>query len=127
MTDQQSTEDPARHQRLSRRGLIKGGGAVAMGASLTGLPGVASAQESAPDGVGSATDPGVPVPGWDRVGIIEGTGGGTVPLRAPAGLLDFLDTNEYLHNMEVVSFTEGIQISGGEPLMTMWAQGAHRL
>lgn len=127
MTDQQSKEDSSQGQRLSRRGLIKGGGALAVGAGLTGFPSVASAQGSTPEAGLATTEPGVPVPGWDRVGIIEGTGGGTVPLRAPAGLLDFLDPNEYLHNMEVISFVEGIQISGGEPLMTMWAEGSHRL
>ncbi|MBB5790266.1 LVIVD repeat-containing protein [Jiangella mangrovi] len=127
MTDQQSRDDATQSQRLSRRNLIRGGGAVAVGAGLAGLPSAAHAGESAAEGAAAATEPGVPVPGWDRVGIIEGTGGGTVPYRAPAGLLDFLDPNEYLHNMEIVSFVPGIQISGGEPLMTMWAEGSRRL
>jgi hypothetical protein len=54
----------------------------------------------------------------------EGLG---VPFRLPMGALNYLDRNEYIHNMEIVSFTEGPQISSGEPLMVMWARGAQRL
>src|SRR5512141_703527 len=54
-------------------------------------------------------------------------GGGTVPLRRPLGSLDFLDRKQYISNMEIVSFTPGVTIWGGEPLMNMWARGRQRL
>jgi hypothetical protein len=58
-------------------------------------------------------------------GIMEGGGG--VPFRLPKGSLNYLDRNQYIHNMEIISFTEGETLSSGEPLMTMWASGAQRL
>ena len=58
-------------------------------------------------------------------GIMEGGLG--VPFRLPLGALNFLDRNEYIHNMEVISYIEGPEIRSGEPLMTMWARGAQRL
>jgi len=54
-------------------------------------------------------------------------GGGTVPLRRPLGSLDYLDPKQYINNMEIVSFTPGVTIAGGEPLMNMWARGRQRL
>lgn len=58
-------------------------------------------------------------------GIMEGGLG--VPFRLPLGALNYLDRNEYIHNMEIISYTEGRSISSGEPLMAMWAQGDQRL
>ena len=54
-------------------------------------------------------------------------GGGTIPLRLPMGSIDFLDPKQYINNMEIISFTPGVTISGGEPLMNMWAKGKQRM
>ena len=54
-------------------------------------------------------------------------GGLGVPFRLPMGALNYLDRNQYINNMEIISFTEGLQIRSGEPLMAMWARGAQRL
>jgi len=58
-------------------------------------------------------------------GLMEGGLG--VPFRLPMGALNFLDRNQYIHNMEIISYTEGPQLRSGEPLMAMWARGAQRL
>ena len=58
-------------------------------------------------------------------GIMEGGGG--VPFRLPMGALNYLDRNQYIHNMEIISFSEGPQLRCGEPLMSMWARGSQRL
>ena len=58
-------------------------------------------------------------------GLMEG--GGTVPFRLPLGALNYLDRNEYIENMEIISYVDGPQISSGDPLMAMWARGAQRL
>src|SRR5512139_3568390 len=44
-------------------------------------------------------------------------GGATIPYRLPKGALTYLDRNEYIHNMEIISYTPGITINAGEPLM----------
>jgi hypothetical protein len=91
-----------REAGISRRQVITG----AAGAAVVGLAGsmTARAQYS---------------------GIMEeGLG---VPFRLPMGALNYLDRNEYVNNMEIISYTEGPQIASGEPLMAMWAQGAQRL
>ena len=49
--------------------------------------------------------------------------GGTPPFRLALGALDFLDRKSYVHNMEVHATLPGTTISGGEPLMAMWAIG----
>ncbi len=86
--------------RISRREVLKG----TAGAALAGLSVSATAQYS---------------------GLMEGGLG--LPFRLPMGALNYLDRNQYLHNMEIISYTEGPQISSGEPLMTMWARGDRRL
>ena len=58
-------------------------------------------------------------------GIMEGGGG--VPFRLPMGALNYLDRDQYIHNMEIISFTEGAAMRAGEPLMSMWARGSQRL
>lgn len=128
MDGQHSADGHARDRRLSRRGLLKGS-ALAVGGGIAGVPFVGSAavaHEPAPTPEGptpDAIDPCNPT----GVDYIAGEGGGTVPLRAPAGLLDFLDPNEYLHNMEVIAFVPDVSIRGGEPLTTMWTKGKQRL
>lgn len=89
---------------LSRRSLLKGAAAMAAGAGFAAsVPGSLVAQVT-----GSMP------------------GGGTVPLRLPMGALNYLDQNEYISNMEIISFTPGLTASGGEPLTTMWARGKER-
>jgi hypothetical protein len=53
--------------------------------------------------------------------------GGTVPFRQPLGSLNFLDRNQYIHNMEIVSHLKDTHMQGGEPMMNMWARGERRL
>jgi hypothetical protein len=48
-------------------------------------------------------------------------------LPLPLGSLNYLDRKQYIHNMEIVSHLSGSTISGGEPLMVMWAKGKQRL
>src|SRR6202521_1307201 len=43
------------------------------------------------------------------------------------GSLTYLDQKQYIHNMDVVAHLPGSTISGGEPLMAMWARGKQRL
>jgi hypothetical protein len=45
----------------------------------------------------------------------------------PMGSLTYLDQKQYVHNMDVVAHLPGSTISGGEPLMAMWAKGKQRL
>ena len=54
-------------------------------------------------------------------------GGGKLPLRMPAGALDYLGRNEYVHNMTIHAYLPGVTFSSGEPLMVMWARGTQRL
>jgi hypothetical protein len=94
-------EDTAQSNHgLSRREVLKG----AAGAAVAGLSATAEAQYS---------------------GLMEGGLG--VPFRLPMGALNYLDRNEYIHNMEIVSYTENHPIQSGEPLMAMWARGDERL
>jgi hypothetical protein len=48
-------------------------------------------------------------------------------LPLPLGSLSYLDQKQYIHNMEIISHLPGSTISGGEPLMVMWARGKQRL
>ena len=54
-------------------------------------------------------------------------GGATIPYRLPKGAMTYLDRKEYIHNMEIISYTPGVTISGGEPLMNLWARGKQRM
>ncbi len=54
-------------------------------------------------------------------------GGGTPPFPLALGALDYLDRKQYIHNMEIIASVPGSTISGGEPLMAMWARGKQRL
>ena len=95
-------EEQVKAPGISRRTLLAGGASAAF-VGLAGSMG-AKAQYS---------------------GIMEeGLG---VPFRLPMGALNYLDRNQYIHNMEIISYTEGGPISSGEPLMTMWASGSRRL
>lgn len=50
-----------------------------------------------------------------------------MPFRLPLGALPYLDKHEYISNMEIVSFLPGVTVSGGEPLMNLWARGKQRM
>jgi len=88
--------------RLSRRQVLAGGASIA----VAGLAGAMGARAQ-------------------YTGVMEDGLG--VPFRLPMGALNYLDRNQYIHNMEIISYAEGPQISSGEPLMTMWARGSRRL
>ncbi|MEQ1946212.1 MAG: hypothetical protein ABL995_03435 [Bryobacteraceae bacterium] len=76
-------------------------------------------------------------------GVLAGAAAGAVGARAqvsgltpenktpiiplPLGSNDFLDRKMYASGMEVISHISGSTISGGEPLMAMWARGKQRL
>jgi hypothetical protein len=92
----------ARPAGLSRRQLLAGG----VSAAVVGLTGAMGARAQ-------------------YTGIMEEGGG--VPFRLPMGALNYLDRNQYISNMEVISYLEGPQLSSGEPLMTMWAKGKQRM
>ncbi|MFQ6004817.1 MAG: LVIVD repeat-containing protein [Woeseia sp.] len=87
---------------MSRRQVLAGGASVA----LVGLVGVTDTRAQ-------------------YTGIMEGGGG--VPFRLPMGALNYLDRNQYIHNMDIISFAEGSPMRSGEPLMSMWARGSQRL
>lgn len=87
---------------VSRRALLKG----TAGAAIAGLAGTMGAQAQV-------------------TGVMPG--GGTIPFRLPAGSLDYLDPNQYIHNMEIHTHVSGRTVDGGEPLMGMWARGAQRM
>jgi LVIVD repeat len=66
------------------------------------------------------------VEGKRVVGVMEG--GGTVPFRLPAGALNYLDRNQYISNMEIVSFNPSIDLMiFGDEHSCMWAKGSRRL
>ncbi len=48
-------------------------------------------------------------------------------IALPMGSLTYIDKKQYIHNMEIISHISGASISGGEPLMVMWAKGKQRL
>jgi hypothetical protein len=89
-------------KKLTRRALLKG--AVTAAAATAGAAIAAQAQ---------------------KTGLVPE--GGVPPLRLPLGALDHLDRKQYIHNMEIVAHLSGSTISGGEPLMAMWARGKQRM
>ncbi len=106
LSERDGHESGRKREGLSRRELLKGAaGAVlaAAGASLVGALG------------GRA----------QNAGLYTSSLPPELPL--PLGSLNYLDRKQYIHNMEVVSHLSGSTISGGEPLMVMWAKGKQRL
>src|SRR5690606_5578593 len=66
----------------------------------------------------------------DRDDIVHGVmpGGGTVPLRLPAGALNYLDRNQYSSSMEVVAFYPSIKVDFfGDEHSCMWTSGTKRM
>jgi len=55
-------------------------------------------------------------------------GGGVVPLRMPAGALNYLDRNQYISNMEVVAYFPGVNLMiFGDEHSCLWAKGKRRM
>ncbi len=54
-------------------------------------------------------------------------GGATIPYRLPKGALTYLDRHDYIHNMEIISYTPDVTVAGGEPLMNLWVRGRQRM
>ena len=55
-------------------------------------------------------------------------GGGVVPLRLPAGALNYLDRNQYISNMEIIAYYPSVNLMiFGDEHSCMWAKGKRRL
>jgi hypothetical protein len=91
---------------LSRRSLLKNLAGAALGAAAAGLTGVKGMQAQV-SGLYTSNEP------------------PEIPL--PLGSLTYLDRKPYVHNMEIHAHLSGSTVSGGEPLMAMWARGKQRL
>lgn len=101
-TAQDGASPVAKRAGVSRRDLLKNTAGAVLAAAGAGLVRNAAAQVT-----GSTP------------------GGGTVPLRMPACALDYLDTNQYIRNMEIHAHIQP-RAGGGEP-WPMWARGAQRI
>ncbi len=90
--------------KLSRRNLLRGASAALAAAAAGGLARL-SAQVT-----GSTT------------------GGGTVPLRLPAGALTSLDRKDYIRNLEIHAFLPGAKGGGSDATgSSFWVKGAQRM
>src|SRR4029077_9449820 len=99
-------EFSAESKGLTRRALLKNTAGVIVGAAAAGVTGVLEARA--------------------QVGGLY-TYNAPPELPLPLGSLTYLDQKQYIHNMEIVAHLPGSTISGGEPLMAMWARGKERL
>src|SRR5215472_9390483 len=91
---------------FSRRSLLKSAVGAAVGATAAGIAGALEARAQVQGLYTSNTPPELPL---------------------PLGSLTYLDRKQYIHNMEIIAHLSGPSISGGEPLMAMWAKGKQRL
>jgi hypothetical protein len=91
---------------LTRRALLKNTASVIASATAAGVAGAIEARA--------------------QVGGLY-TYNASPELPLPLGSLTYLDQKQYIHNMEIVAHLPGSSISGGEPLMAMWAKGKQRL
>ncbi len=91
---------------LSRRSLLKNTAGAMLGAAAAGLTGAIAARAQVQ-------------------GLYTYNAPPEFPL--PMASLTYLDQKQYIHNMEIVAHLPGSTISGGEPLMAMWAKGKQRL
>ncbi len=91
---------------FSRRSLLKSAVSAAVGAAAVGVAGSISTRAQVQGLYSTDTSPKIPL---------------------PMGSLSYIDKKQYIHNMEIVSHISGASISGGEPLMVMWAKGKQRL
>src|ERR1700675_4164180 len=100
--EQSSTEN----KTLTRSSLLKNTAGAIVGAAAAGLTGAIGARAQ-----------------------VQGLYTYNAPPEFPLamGSLTYLDQKQYIHNMEIVAHLPGSTISGGEPLMAMWAKGRQRL
>jgi hypothetical protein len=91
---------------LSRRSLLQSAVGAAVGAAAAGFAGAIGARAQVQGLYTSNMPPELPL---------------------PMGSLTYLDRKQYIHNMEIVAHLPGAMVSGGEPLMAMWAKGKQRL
>ncbi len=93
---------PVKDKELDRRSLLK----TAAGVAVAGIVSSISARAQVQGLYTSEAPPRIPL---------------------PMGSLTYLDRKQYIHNMEIISHIPGPPISGGEPLMCMYAKGRQRL
>lgn len=99
-------ESAKKRSTLSRRDLLKNSAPALLAAAAAGLAGTLGLRGQSSGLYTSNLPPELPL---------------------PMGSLMYLDRKQYIHNMEIVSHLSGSTISGGEPLMVMWAKGKQRL
>src|SRR5260370_25182645 len=90
---------------LTRRSLLKNTAGAIVGAAAAGLTGAIGARAQ-----------------------VQGLYTYNAPPEFPLamGSLTYLDQKQYIHNMDIVAHLPGSTISGGEPLMAMWAKSNQR-
>ena len=91
---------------FSRRSLLKSAVGAAVGATAASLVGTIGAGAQVQGLYTTDTSP---------------------KIALPMGSLTYIDKKQYIHNMEIISHISGASISGGEPLMVMYAKGKQRL
>jgi hypothetical protein len=99
-------QNPESRNGFSRRSLLKTALGAAAGATAAGVLGALDARAQGQGLYTSNTPPELPL---------------------PLGSLTYLDRKQYIHNMEIISHLSGPVVTGGEPLMAMWAKGRQRL
>src|SRR5882757_11241932 len=99
-------ESSTENKTLTRRLLLKNTAGAIVGAAAAGLTGAIGARAQ-----------------------VQGLYTYNAPPEFPLamGSLTYLDQKQYIHNMDIVAHLPGSTISGGEPLMAMWAKGKQRL
>ncbi|HVB58910.1 MAG TPA: hypothetical protein VNE63_21090 [Candidatus Acidoferrales bacterium] len=102
--DQQNPTE--KRKSFSRRTLLKSAAGAALGAAGATLAGAFATRAQVQ---GLYSGPEVP------------------EFRLPMGSLTYLDKKQYIHNMEIHSHISGHPVTGGEPLMSLWARGKQRL
>src|SRR6267142_5970717 len=101
-----AVESSAESKALTRRSLLKTTAGAIVGAAAAGLTGAIGARAQVQ-------------------GLYTYNAPPEFPL--PMASLTYLDQKQYIHNMDIVAHLPGSTISGGEPLMAMWAKGKQRL
>src|SRR5258706_9242295 len=99
-------ESSSENKMLTRRSLLKNTAGAIVGAAAAGVTGAIGARAQ-----------------------VQGLYTYNAPPEFPLamGSLTYLDQKQYIHNMDIVAHLPGSTISGGEPLMAMWAKGKQRL
>src|SRR6267143_563110 len=105
-SNRNAVESSAENKGFTRRSLLKNTAGAIVGAAAAGLTGAIAARAQVQ-------------------GLYTYNAPPEFPL--PMASLTYLDQKQYIHNMEIVAHLPGSTISGGEPLMAMWAKGKQRL